>query len=244
MLNNVLCYTAQDEVGRHVMRKTKKRIISLLMAVAMMTALLVPSAMATNNTKSDKHYITVMGDSVATGFGLNQDTVWSSELKTRPTGERYYFKRPLGDGVAVPNSYTSIVAKALGVDVSDPNHVPYLYNQSRAGFRSVEALRMIDPAYDQEMMGDTFGNEEILSGYSDMTAAELKYMRENAARQVQNSKLVILNLGSNDVSLALTDIGPKRLEELFEQEEKSIRFWTGLRPSEHFPKPLLFTVPQ
>ena len=222
MLNNVLCYRAQDEVGRHVMRKTKKRIISLLMAVAMMTALLVPSAMATNNTKSDKHYITVMGDSVATGFGLNQDTVWSSELKTRPTGERYYFKRPLGDGVAVPNSYTSIVAKALGVDVSDPNHVPYLYNQTRAGFRSVEALRMIDPAYDQEMMGDTFGNEEILSGYSDMTAAELKYMRENAARQVQNSKLVILNLGSNDVSLALTDIGPKRLEELFEQEEKSI----------------------
>ena len=41
------------------MRKTKKRIISLLMAVAMMTALLVPTAMATNNTKSDKHYMTV-----------------------------------------------------------------------------------------------------------------------------------------------------------------------------------------
>ena len=45
-----------------------------------------------------------MGDSVATGFGLNQDTVWSNELKTRPTGERYYFKRPLGDSVAVPKS--------------------------------------------------------------------------------------------------------------------------------------------
>ncbi len=213
---------AQDEIGRHIMRKTANRIISMLMVVAMMMALLVPTVLAANNTRSDKHYITIMGDSVATGFGLNQDTVWSSELKTRPTGERYYFKRPLGDSVAVPNSYISIVAKALGIDVSNPNYVPYIYNQTRAGFRSIEALRMIDPAYDQEMMGDTFGNEDILAGYSEMTPAELKYMRENAARQVQNSKLVILNLGSNDVSLALTDIGPKRLEELFEQEEKSI----------------------
>ena len=204
------------------MRKTKKRIISLLMAVAMMTALLVPTAMATNNTRSDKHYITFMGDSVATGFGLNQDTVWSNELKTRPTGERYYFKRPLGDSVAVPNSYISIVAKALGIDVSNPNYVPYIYNQTRAGFRSIEALRMIDPAYDQEMMGDTFGNEDILAGYSEMNPAELKYMRENAAKQVQNSKLVVLNLGSNDISLALTDIGPQKLQELLEQEEKSI----------------------
>ena len=163
-----------------------------------------------------------MGDSVATGFGLNQDTVWSNELKTRPTGERYYFKRPLGDSVAVPNSYISIVAKALGIDVSNPNYVPYIYNQTRAGFRSIEALRMIDPAYDQEMMGDTFGNEDILAGYSEMNPAELKYMRENAAKQVQNSKLVVLNLGSNDISLALTDIGPQKLQELLEQEEKSI----------------------
>ena len=163
-----------------------------------------------------------MGDSVATGFGLNQDTVWSNELKTRPTGERYYFKRPLGDSVAVPNSYISIVAKALGIDVSNPNYVPYIYNQTRAGFRSIEALRMIDPAYDQEMMGDTFGNEDILAGYSEMNPAELKDMRENVAKQVQNSKLVVLNLGSNDISLALTDIGPQKLQELLEQEEKSI----------------------
>ena len=114
------------------------------------------------------------------------------------------------------------MAKALGIDVSNPNYVPYIYNQTRAGFRSIEALRMIDPAYDQEMMGDTFGNEDILAGYSEMTSAELKYMRENAAKQVQNSKLVVLNLGSNDISLALTDIGPQKLQELLEQEEKSI----------------------
>lgn len=204
------------------MRKTKKRIISLLMAVAMITALLVPTALATNNTRSDKHYMTVMGDSVATGFGLNQDTVWSSELKTRATGERYYFKRPIGDGVAVPKSYISIVAQALGMDTSNPNYVPYLYNQTRAGFRSVEQLRMLDPAYDQEMMSDTYGNEGILSGYSEMTPEELKYLRENAAKQVQNSKLVIINLGSNDISLALTDIGPMRLQELLDQEAKGI----------------------
>lgn len=212
-----------DESGEiSAMRNKRTKAISLFLAVVLIAALMAPCATATNNTKSTKHYMTVMGDSVATGFGLNQDTVWSSELKTRDSGERYYFKRPLGDSVAVPNSYTSIVAKALGIDVSNPNYVPYLYNQTRAGFRSVEELRMLDPEYDQEMMGDTFGNEAILSGYSEMTAAELQYMRENAAKQVANSKLVIINLGSNDISLAVTDIAPQRLEEILAQEEKTI----------------------
>ena len=202
--------------------KRMKKMISFVLAVVMVVSLLAVSASATDG-KSDKHYITFMGDSVATGFGLNQATTWSNELRTRPDGvTRYYFKRPLGDSVAVPNSYISIVANALGIDTSNPTQVPFIYNQTRAGFRSIEALRMLDPAYDQEMMSDTYGNEGILQGYAEMTPAELQYMRENAAKQVANSKVVVIQLGSNDISLAVTDIAPARLAEILEEEEKSI----------------------
>ena len=202
--------------------KKMKKMISLVLAVVMVVSLLAVSASATDG-KSQKHYITFMGDSVATGFGLNQASAWSSELRTRPDGvTRYYFKRPLGDSVAVPNSYISIVAGALGIDTSNPNQVPFIYNQTRAGFRSIEGLRMLDPEYDQEMMGDTYGNEEILQGYSEMTPAELQYMRENAAKQVANSKVVVIQLGSNDISLAVTDIAPARLAEILSEEEKTI----------------------
>ena len=207
---------------RDIDMKKIKRMISLVLALAMVMALLVTGASAQDG-KSEKHYMTFMGDSVATGFGLNQPSNWSNELKTRPDGvTKYYFKRPLGDSVAVPGSYISIVANALGADTSNPTQVPFLYNQTRAGFRSIEALRMLDPAYDQEMMGDTYGNEGILTGYAEMTEAELKYMKENAAKQVANSKLVVIQLGSNDISLAVTDIAPARLADILAQEEKTI----------------------
>ena len=202
--------------------KKFKTFISLVITVAMVMTLLV-TVVSANNGKSDKHYITLMGDSVAVGYGLDQETVWSSELRTRDDGvTRYYFNRPLGDSVVVPNSYLGWVARGLGIDTSDPLNVPFVYNESRCGFRSVEQLRLLDPAYDQERSTDTYGTETILNTYSGMTSAEKKYLYENATRHVANSKLVILNLGSNDVSLALTEIGPLRLEEILAEEEKTI----------------------
>lgn len=185
------------------MRKMKK-LLSLVLCVALAVALMIPMSFVSAE-ESNMHGITTMGDSVSTGFGLIQDTDWGNgQLTPTADGKLEYVKRPLGMHVMVPNSYSGIVAQNLGINFS--NKDSWYYNHCRAGFRTIEEIRMLDPEYDASMMGDIMSDQFILgqTGHSEMTPEELAQFRAEGQQDIKNSKLVIIGLGMSDLGVPLT----------------------------------------
>lgn len=185
------------------MRKMKK-LLSLVLCVALAVALMIPMSFVSAE-ESNMHGITTMGDSVSTGYGLIQDTDWGNgQLTPTADGKLEYVKRPLGMHVMVPNSYSGIVAQKLGINFS--NKDSWYYNHCRAGFRTIEETRMLDPDYDASMMGDIMSDQFILgqTGHSEMTPEELAQFRAEGQQDIKNSKLVIIGLGMSDLGVPLT----------------------------------------
>ena len=185
------------------MRKMKK-LLSLVLCVALAVALMIPMSFVSAE-ESNMHGITTMGDSVSTGYGLIQDSDWGNgQLTPTADGKLEYVKRPLGMHVMVPNSYSGIVAQNLGINFS--NKDSWYYNHCRAGFRTIEEIRMLDPDYDASMMGDIMSDQFILgqTGHSEMTPEELAQFRVEGQQDIKNSKLVIIGLGMSDLGVPLT----------------------------------------
>ena len=185
------------------MRKMKK-LLSLVLCVALAVALMIPMSFVSAE-ESNMHGITTMGDSVSTGYGLIQDTDWGNgQLTPTADGKLEYVKRPLGMHVMVPNSYSGIVAQRLGINFG--NKDSWYYNHCRAGFRTIEEIRMLDPDYDASMMGDIMSDQFILgqTGHSEMTPEELAAFRAEGQQDIKNSKLVIIGLGMSDLGVPLT----------------------------------------
>ena len=185
------------------MRKMKK-LLSLVLCVALAVALMIPMSFVSAE-ESNMHGITTMGDSVSTGYGLIQDTDWGNgQLTPTADGKLEYVKRPLGMHVMVPNSYSGIVAQKLGINFNNKDN--WYYNHCRAGFRTIEEIRMLDPEYDASMMGDIMSDQFILgqTGHSEMTPEELAAFRAEGQQDIKNSKLVIIGLGMSDLGVPLT----------------------------------------
>ena len=185
------------------MRKMKK-LLSLVLCVALAVALMIPMSFVSAE-ESNMHGITTMGDSVSTGYGLIQDTDWGNgQLTPTADGKLEYVKRPLGMHVMVPNSYSGIVAQKLGINFNNKDN--WYYNHCRAGFRTIEEIRMLDPEYDASMMGDIMSDQFILgqTGHSEMTPDELAAFRAEGQQDIKNSKLVIIGLGMSDLGVPLT----------------------------------------
>ena len=181
-----------------------KKLLSLVLCVALAVALMIPMSFVSAE-ESNMHGITTMGDSVSTGYGLIQDTDWGNgQLTPTADGKLEYVKRPLGMHVMVPNSYSGIVAQKLGINFS--NKDSWYYNHCRAGFRTIEEIRMLDPEYDASMMGDIMSDQFILgqTGHSEMTPDELAAFRAEGQQDIKNSKLVIIGLGMSDLGVPLT----------------------------------------
>ena len=184
-----------------------KKILSLVLCVVLIVALMVPMSFASAVDASQMHGITTMGDSVATGYGLVQtgDTSWANGmLSYNADGQLEYVKQPIGMHVVVPNSYSGVVASRLGITNTQNNE--WYFNHTRAGFRTIEEIRMLDPEYDASMMGDIMSDQFILSqtGHSEMTPEQLAEFRAVARSNVENSKLVIINLGMQDFGHLIT----------------------------------------
>ena len=186
--------------------RNMKKLLSLVLCVALAAALMLPMSFASAEG-SNAHGITTMGDSVSTGYGLIQtgDTSWGNgQLTPTADGQLEYVKRPLGMHVMVPNSYSGIVAQRLGINFG--NKDSWYYNHCRAGFRTIEEIRMLDPDYDASMMGDIMSDQFILgqTGHSEMTPDELAAFRAEGQQDIRNSKLVIIGLGMSDLGVPLT----------------------------------------
>lgn len=160
------------------MRKQLAHLLSLLLAV-----MLIVSLLAVGGAAADvKHYdtYTVLGDSIAAGYGLD----------TYPVEEPAIL-----DGTRVEGSYADIVGKAVGC-------VNY-NNCAHCGNRAVDINFLVNP----EATGDELTIYYLASALNlDVTteeglanaAAVIAQERAKTQDAVKNADLITINCGSND----------------------------------------------
>ena len=162
------------------MKKTKKRLISLMLVLTMAVGLLGVNVFAFEapaQAETVYETYTVLGDSIPTGYGIVKDAdgkYWSPH------------------GKYVSNSYPAIVEQELGVKNFNI--------QCRSGFRTVEALRMIDPSVVDEWTEDELAFSDFMLKYLDqMDETEIAELQAVAYDQIKNSDLITINLANNDI---------------------------------------------
>lgn len=181
---------------KNMTRLLRKTAALLLVAtlLASLTGLQAFAASAKKKAAKKPLTYTVMGDSIANGYGL-----WRNADNTDWT-------HPKGD--YVKGAYPELVAEALGVD---RQHLNLL---CRSGFTTTEYLRLLDDTYESEMsteallISNCFLGILTTMGWSDPTYTDFKNaycpmfeeMRKTAKQQVADADIITINLGSNDTS--------------------------------------------
>ncbi len=170
------------------MKKSFTRIVSAGLVIVMLMSAMCISAFAATNVRQYKNYA-VIGDSIPSGYGL--------ETSNAPD----YKNLKVSHGQLVTGSYPYILAKAVGA-----TNVSVL---SRCGFRTVEALRMLDKTYKYDSASNS-----MLSTYSQMYINDCKYkndttkvsasdsvtkLQQQTYSAVKNADLITVNIGSNDI---------------------------------------------
>ena len=154
--------------------KTKtKRIVAVVLAVMMMVSVLCVSSFAANSSNV-QHYnkYVILGDSVASGYGLVQ-------------GDDYYgYLRP--QGLMITGMYGTLVSEEVGASE--------VVNYSRSGLRTSDLLRLLDTDFEY----DAFSNTAI--GYEGGTSLEdFEAMQSTVNDDLADADLITINIGSNDM---------------------------------------------
>ena len=160
------------------MHKTAKRLHTLLLAVVMVVSLLSVSGFAANVKHFDTY--TVLGDSIAAGYGL----------------PNYPVEEPaILDGTRVEGSYADLVGKAVGCTGYN--------NCAHCGNRCVDINWLVNP----EAEGDNLTIYYLASALGlDMTTEEsiaasvavMEQERLKTQAAVAEADLITINCGSND----------------------------------------------
>ncbi len=160
------------------MRKTTKKIIAVLSLIAIMVSALSVSALAADrsNVKQYPNYV-LLGDSVASGFGL-------PDYNRRGKVLTYNTK--------IEGSYGTLVARAVGATKSKGGtYFPGGY----PGFTSaIFRYCLTDNYYPREWEINQLEN----FSYNEYTPAVLNRERAEIRRAVANADLITVDLGVND----------------------------------------------
>lgn len=203
-------------------KMSSKRLISLLLVVAMTMALLCvgvyaqpaddteaaaadpssatldtmeryPIVEVPDDPRTDgKKIMTVIGDSIAAGYGLsnNPDSLLNQFTLHAET--------------IVDGSYPQILRDEGGFDT--------VYKDARESYTAINFLRMLDPTYDDELAQPanyylrwlsecTYILPKIFGGIDDTA-----YLQTNIKNHVASSDVIVINLGNNDTfTMALLD---------------------------------------
>lgn len=173
------------------MRKAFRSLIAAVMACIMVLSVLSISAFAAEqqNTvkKSLKHYdvYTVLGDSIAAGYGLTGDP---DSLQTQFT---------LTHGELIDGSYPVLLGKAVGAKEVN--------NLSRDAYTIENFLRFIDPTYEHELNQPKNYYERFLTDCNYFQPEVFKpgdYANQKATvlDAVKRADLITINLGNNDIA--------------------------------------------
>ena len=140
-----------------------------------------------------KQVLTIIGDSIAAGYGLSEDV---NSLQNQLT---------LHGNNIVDGSYPQILRDEAGFDV--------VYKDARESYTCFNFLRMLDSDYDREMANPsnyyyrflsecTFFLPKLFGGIDDT-----EYLKNNIKDHVATSDAIIINLGNNDTfTTALLDM--------------------------------------
>lgn len=153
--------------------KSIKRALSLILAFTLVFALCVPAFADADNGMPQYKYYTVLGDSNASGYGL--DAYFEN------AGSR----ESVLDCCRIDGAYPDIFADAIKAETVDV--------RAHSGWRTNEFLMMLNPSLNIEISNTYklalgFIGESVLDGETD---------RINTA--VRNANIISLNFGSNDI---------------------------------------------
>ena len=201
------------------MKKNAKRLLGLLIALAMMVSLVGTMALADSSTDSGKEpVVTYIGTSVSSGFFLPQvpeDWVYGDDTsdwdaivadgardfdKEEDGTDQYFLAYHPYDALA-PNSAPRLVAEGLQMKLVK-NRNPNFHKMCYTGLRTSELLRFMygrDSAWDQKMKDDWISESYMGGRYSDFEDADVENLYKNTRKWIAESDIVIVEIGANDV---------------------------------------------
>ena len=206
--------TPQKKKGKERMKKNAKRLLGLLIALAMMVSLVGTMALADSSTVGPDDQVTYIGTSVSSGFFLKQTSkdwedpdVWNTikaEWKTidKNSPEIRLAYRPYD--LLAPRSAPRLVAEGLRMIAKNDftNRCDNFHKMCFTGLRTSELLRFLygrDSAWDQKMKDDWISESYMGGRYSKFTQDDVDWLYHNAQTWIEDSKYVIVEIGANDV---------------------------------------------
>lgn len=209
------------------MKKNAKRLLGLLIALAMMVSLVGTMALADSSTDSGKEpVVTYIGTSVSSGFFLDQkredwvyedpeapdeydtsdwDAIKADGIKDfgKTVADEDFFLAYHPYNALAPNSAPRRVAEGLKMKIEN-NRNPNFHKICLTGLRTSELLRFMygkGSDWDQKMEDDWLSQAYMNGWYSgfDKEKNEAGYFYDNVETWIKESDIVIVEIGANDV---------------------------------------------
>ena len=200
------------------MKKNAKRLLGLLIALAMMVSLVGTMALADSSTVGPDDQVTYIGTSVSSGFFLDQyenewiPDDWAAIVADgkndfgKKDGDQFFLAYHPYDALA-PRSAPRLVAEGLGMTANDgdPNRFDNFHKMCFTGLRTSELLRFLygrDSAWDKKMKDDWISEEYMAGEYSGFTQDDVDWLYDEdngPQRWIKESKYVIVEIGAIDV---------------------------------------------
>lgn len=203
------------------MKKNTKRLIGLLMVLAMMVSLVGTMALADSSASGDEPVVTYIGTSVSSGFFLKQtkedwadpddwNTIVSESEEfggSLKDNNIFLAYRPY-DALA-PRSAPRLVAEGLKMTIDkDTNLCANFHKMCYTGLRTSELLRFLygkDSAWDKKMSKDWLSEAYLGGHYSGFGEDDVQDLYNNAQKWIEESDYVIVEIGANDVMTTVID---------------------------------------
>lgn len=203
------------------MKKNAKRLLGLLIVLAMMVSLVGTMALADSTAAAKEPVVTYIGTSVSSGFFLPQNkddwineddwnTIvkeWTGKDFNGSADDVHMAYRPYD--ALVPGSAPRIIATELGLPVDKNNRCETNFHKlCFTGMRTKEALRFLygkNSLYDRSCRSDWLSEAYMNGHYSGFEEADTQCFYDNAQKWVKGSDIVIVELGGNDVMTTVID---------------------------------------
>ena len=196
------------------MKKNAKRLLGLLIALAMMVSLVGTMALADSSAAAEKPVVTYIGTSVSSGFFLDQDSDdwndddWAAIVADgkndfgKKDGDQFFLAYHPYEALA-PNSAPRLVAEGLQMKLVK-NRNPNFHKICLTGLRTSELLRFMygkGSDWDQKMEKDWLSQAYMNGWYSgfDKDKNEAGYFYDHVREWITESDIVIVEIGANDV---------------------------------------------
>ena len=197
-----------------MMKKNAKRLLGLLIVLAMMVSLVGTMALADSTAAADKPVVTYIGTSVSSGFFLPQyaeewadEDVWNTikeEWKTIDPDSKEVRLAYRPYDLLAPRSAPRLVAEGLDmIEENDfTNKCDNFHKMCFTGLRTSELLRFLygrDSTWNKKMEKDWISQEYMDGVYSGFKPDDVKDLFDNAQQWVTDSDIIIVEIGANDV---------------------------------------------